>query len=167
MSKLSLFLLTLVMTLSLTGRAAAVSDGGSRPGKVRFAASADICNSWFHRVYGPDGEQIDMSSYATGSLTAGVSLFDRRLYVGLGFTKLDNDPIRPALQTTWNVLPSRFTPFVDLNGKPDSRLARWWGEVPLLRSAWTLRYGGGTAMPEQDQSGAGTGTELRLLVHLG
>lgn len=118
MSKLSLFLLTLVMALSLTGTATAANDGGSRLGKVRFAASADICNSWFHRVYGPDGEQIDMSNNATGSLTAGVSLFDRRLYVGLGFTKLDNDPIRPALQTTWNVLPSRFTPFVDLKASP-------------------------------------------------
>ena len=80
MRKLSLLLLTLVMALSLTGTATAASDGGSRLGKVRFAASADICNSWFHRVYGPDGEQIDMSNNAPvrsqrgcRSLTAGYT----------------------------------------------------------------------------------------------
>ena len=50
MSKLSLFLLTLVMALSLTGRAAAANDGGAKLGEVRFVASAEICKNRFPRV---------------------------------------------------------------------------------------------------------------------
>lgn len=63
------------------------------------------------------GIGFDAQTPYNATITAGVALKERRFYIGLGAAVYDEPTINVsgfALQGTWNIMSSKFTPVVDL-----------------------------------------------------